>query len=547
MDFTGHTAISRNNPFSKQRGKTAANVTALYARLSKDDDIDGVSNSIANQEKILRKFAEDNGYRNIRFYFDDGVTGTTFDRPQWNQLIADVEKGEVATVIVKDLSRFGRDYILAGYYSEVFFPDHDVHFLTVNDDFDSERESNDFAPLKNLFNEWYARDTSRKIKAVLHNKGISGGILSVIPPFGYVKDKDRKDHWLIDENAAEVVRTIFRLYMDGLGYIRIANYLEEHHVLTPYAYAVENDLPIRIKSDRGLYEWCEITIETILKRREYCGDIVNFKTYRKSHKNHKVCRNPADKQMVFENINDPIISREVFDKVQELISRKQRVKKTYDPDIMHGFLYCADCGKRMVIRRSNTSGRKDQYFCYGYTKHGLSCTNHMIRRDNLCELVLENINELIKQADVNYEALAKDLYHKVNASSEAEIKRCTCSMNEIEKRIKQISSVRMKLYEDRALGKIEDEQYFSFADTYNEELTECKKRLQELQAVIDKKKNSIMGTDAFLKLVKKCSVFEELSLDLLVTFIDKILVHQKNKETGEQLIEIFYKGVGNVE
>lgn len=541
MDFTRHTAISRI------RGRNAATVTALYARLSRDDELDGVSNSIANQEKILRKFAEDNGYRNIRFYFDDGVTGTTFDRPQWNQLIADVEKGEIATVIVKDLSRFGRDYILAGYYSEIFFPDHDVHFLTVNDDFDSERESNDFAPLKNLFNEWYARDTSRKVKAVLHSKGNSGGFLSVIPPYGYIKDKDKKDHWLIDENAAEVIRTIFRLYMDGLGYIRIASYLEEHRVLTPCAYAVENGLPIRAKSDKGLYEWCEVTVKSILKRREYCGDVVNFKTYRKSHKNHRTFFNPADKQIIIMDVNDPIISRDVFDKVQELISRKQRVKKTYDPDIMHGFLYCADCGKRMVLRRANTSSRSDQYFCYSYTKHGMNCTNHMMHREKLYQLVLENINELIRQADVNYDNLANELYRKVNASSEAEIRQCNRSIKQTEARIREIESIRMKLYEDRALGRLDDEQYFSFTDAYSAEVLECKKRLNELQALADRKKESILGIDSFLNLVKECSVFDELTSDLLVTFIDKILVHQKNKETGEQLIEIFYKGVGNVE
>ena len=293
-----------NTP-SKRTAKSVATVTALYARLSKDDELDGVSNSIVNQEKILRKYAEDNSYRNIRFYFDDGVSGTTFDRPQWNRLIADVENGEISTVIVKDLSRLGRDYILSGYFTEIFFPSHDVHFIAVNGDVDSDNgEANDFAPFKNLFNEWYARDTRRKVCAVFYNKGMSGGILCAIPPYGYIKDRDNDRHWLIDDEAANVVRMIFDLYLQGNGYLKIAKKLEELEILNPTAYAHANNRSTRCAESDNPYYWNVPTVMNILSRQEYCGDIVNFKTFRKSHKNHKCYFNPPEKRKIFPNVND---------------------------------------------------------------------------------------------------------------------------------------------------------------------------------------------------------------------------------------------------
>ena len=437
MDYLFNTP-SRN---FRTNGKVA-NVTALYARLSKDDELDGVSNSIVNQEKILRKYAEDHGYRNIRFYFDDGVTGTTFDRPQWNRLIADIENGEVSTVIVKDLSRLGRDYILSGYFTEIFFPSFDVHFIAVNGDFDSEKgEENDFAPFKNLFNEWYARDTRRKILAVFKSKGETGGILCSIPPYGYIKDDDNNRHWLVDDEAAEIIRTIFDLYLQGYGCLRIANHLKSNKILNPTAYAYQHGRSTRRAIPNDPYIWNLRTIDSMLSRQEYCGDIVNFKTYRKSHKNHKTYFNPPENRIVIREVNEPIIDRETFDEVQRMKLSRKRTSTVREIDIMAGYLFCADCGKRMYIRRNKQSSRRTMYFCSEYLNYRGVCTNHMIAADDLYSLVVKAINDEIRKAEINTSDFAEELYQKVNASASLELKKMKAEAAKLRSRLDELEKI----------------------------------------------------------------------------------------------------------
>ncbi len=536
-----------NAPSIKRTARTVANVTALYARLSRDDGLDGVSNSIVNQEKILRKYAEDNGYRNIRFYFDDGVSGTTFDRPQWNRLIADVQNGEISTVIVKDLSRLGRDYILSGYFTEMFFPSFDVHFIAVNGDYDSENGGdNDFAPFKNLINEWHARDTSRKIKAVLMSKGTSGGILCSIPPYGYVKDPDKTDHWIMDNEAAEVVRLIYNLYLEGNGCLRIANSLQKKKIMNPTAYAYAHNISTSHSMPDDPYFWSVPTIKAMLTRQEYCGDIVNFKTYRKSHKDRRLYRNPPEKQVVRKDVNDAIIDRELFNEVQKIMTNRKRVSTVREPDIMHGYLFCADCGKRLYIRRNSKTNRKTAYFCSGYLNHGYECTNHMIIADDLYSLVIKSINEKIAKAEIDTSQFAEELYSKVNASAASDLKKQRSELGKLRSRLDELVRISNMLYEDRALGRIADEKYFMLSEKYDEEQIQLHEKVKKLERSLSDNENNLVGIDHFIRLIKDCKYITELTPDIMLTLIDKILVSQKNPETNEQLVQIFFKGVGSL-
>lgn len=530
-----------------RKAANVANVTALYARLSKDDELDGVSNSIVNQEKILRKYAEDHGYKNTRFYFDDGVTGTTFDRPAWNKLIADVESGEVTTIIVKDLSRLGRDYIMTGYFTEMLFPSLDVHFIAANGEFDSDKgEENDFAPFKNLFNEWFARDTHRKVCAIFRNKGESGGILCTIPPYGYIKDKDNDRHWLVDKNAAEVVRMIFDMYLQGNGCHKIALSLEKKKILNPTAHAYANDYSVRHGEPDDPYLWNIQTICNILTRQEYCGDIVNFKTYKKSHKNHKMYFNPPENRRIFYDVNEPIIDRDTFDEVQKLMESRKRTSPVRQFDIMNGYLFCSDCGKRLYIRRNNNSSRRTMYFCSGYLRHGSECTNHMIAADDLYALVIKAVNEEISKAEIDTSDFARELYQKVNAAASSEMKKMRSETVRLRKRLDEIQKISDKLYEDRALERIADEKYFSLSVKYDTEQAEVTAKIQELEKAISENEQDAVGIDTFISLIRKCKQITELTPDIMLTLIDKILVYQKDSETNEQLVQIFFKGVGNI-
>ena len=358
-----------DNSAEKTSKASQSGTAALYARLSRDDELDGESNSITNQRKILCKFAEDNGFKRVKFYYDDGFSGTNFDRPQFKEMITDIESGEVRTVIVKDLSRLGRDYLTVGFYTEVYFPENDVRFIAINDGVDSEKGDNEFTPFKNIINEWYAKDTSKKVRAVFRNKVLTGGFISTHAPYGYVKDPDDKNHWLVDDEAAEVVRSIFEMYLDGKGLTAIARYLESKKILNPTCYCLSKGRKSRFQPTENPYEWSIPSVREILTRQEYCGDVVNFKTYRKSYKIHKVVRNTPDKYVIHKEVNTPIVKREDWETVQAIFAKHKRVPIVREPDVMQGWLYCADCGSKMLIRRRDEVKHPYCYYqCAGYNK-----------------------------------------------------------------------------------------------------------------------------------------------------------------------------------
>lgn len=514
-------------------------VTALYARLSQDDMVDGESNSITNQKKILKRFADDNGFLNTRCYFDDGVSGTTFEREGFQEMISDIEKGEVKTVIVKDLSRLGRDHLQVGYYTEIFFPQNDVRFVAIYDNVDSANGDNEFAPFKNIMNEMYARDCSKKIRAVIQHKGNNGGILFGHAIYGYKKDPANKNHWLIDDEAAAVVKEIFRLYLGGLGTSKIACHLNEKGILPPSKYLEKKGTPTCAPHSENC-QWNASKINQMLKHREYCGDIINFKTYRKSYKLHKQLKNPEENQVINKGVNDPIISEEDFQAAQKLLERKRRVPREREPDIFQSYIFCADCGSKMYARTDN------YYLCSGYAKGKEKCSTHSIKKTVLKEIVLEQIRELIAAAKFDKKKFAENIYNKMNRTNSDEIKRISKEAARLKKRKAELSKIIHTLFEDRVGGKISEEMYFEMLANYESEQSEIKEKLAEYDKKISENEVSKNDIDSFVKLVNRYENITEITQQILAEFVDKILVHQAQKtDDGKvQIIEIYFKGVG---
>lgn len=520
-------------------------VTALYARLSKDDMLEGESNSITNQKEILKKYASEHGFLNTRYYFDDGVTGTTFEREGFQNMISDIEKGEIKTVIVKDLSRLGRDHLMTGYYMEVFFPDNDVQFIAVYDNYDSENGDNDFAPFKNIINEWYARDTSKKIRAVFQSKGRSGEIICRFAPYGYLKDPDSKKHWLVDEEAAEVVRKIFDLYINGMGTSKIACYLESSGILTPADYMKSKGLPTNKTSNCNKFKWRATTVGQILSRQEYIGDVVNFKTTTRSYKNHKKIQRPIEDRAIFKGVNEPIISQQDWEKAQSILAKKKRVPRKREPDIFQSYLFCSDCGQKMYMRYRNDTQSKS-YLCSGYAKGNTKCTTHYIKQDVLSSLVLQSIQDVVRSAQFDKKKFAEELHKKMDSKSDKEFKRTLKEAEKLKSRCAALDKIIQKLFEDRVCEKISDERYFTMAENYEKEQAEIREKLEEYQEKINAHNDNKKGVEHFLKLVEKYSEITKLTPQILLEFIDKIIIHQAEKsENGLfHTVEIHYKGVG---
>lgn len=519
-------------------------VTALYARLSRDDMLEGESGSIANQKQILKKYADEHGFLNTRFYSDDGISGTTFEREGFQQMIADIEKGEVKTVIVKDQSRLGRDHLMTGYYMEVFFPNNDVRFVAIYDNYDSEMGDNEFAPFKNIFNEFYARDTSKKIRAVLQSKGKAGQIMSPHAVYGYKKDPNDKKHWIVDEEAADVVRTIFDLYVSGYGIRKIAGYLEENKIFSPSHYYKNKGIPYTARLKENPYEWDAETIGRILRRQEYIGNAVNFKTCKKSYKVHKIIKNPEEKQVVLESVNEPIIGAEVWKKAQALNEKRRRVPVKREPDIFQGYAFCADCGNKMYIRR--VSGKKDKYICGGYSKKTTACNTHFILQEDLCELVLTNLNEMIFSARIDEKKFAEKLRKKADNNNKGAMKKMAKEAEKLRARSASLNKIIHQIFEDRVEGKITEERYLEMLSSYESEQSNIKLRLSEYEEKISSEKSAADDIESFIRLVNEYTKIKELTPSILAEFVQEIRVHQAEKtENGKiQAVDIVYKGVG---
>ena len=516
-------------------------ITALYCRLSRDDELTGDSNSIRNQKAILEKYAIDNGFGNREFFVDDGYSGTNFDRPDWQRLIAKAESGQVATVIVKDMSRLGRDYLKVGYYTEIFFPNADIRFIAINNGVDSaNQQDSDFTPFLNIINEWYAKDCSKKIKAVLKAKGEAGKPLANIPPYGYVKDPADKNKWLVDEAAANVVREIFRLCVQGYGIAQITKILSDRHIMNPSAYAKANGrLPLGGRSISGDYEWNQNTIAMILSRQEYLGNTVNFRTFRKNYKQKKRINRDSSEWKIFENTHEAIIDQGTFDIVQRIRDGKRRLTPIGEPSILSGMLYCAGCGKKMYLLRRKLQKRElDKFVCSSYRKGRTDCKSHFIHNVAIENILLKAIRNVVIYAQEHEDELATLLMKKSRTTADKALKSAKKEIEQAESRMKKLDTLIQRLYEDNVEGKISDERFTKLTATYEAEQHTLMARVKELKALIGKEAEATANVNAFLSIVKKYTDISKLTAEVIREFIEKVYISHPEKVNGKNIQEV---------
>ncbi len=531
---------------TKKIKKAEMQYTALYARLSVDDAVEGDSNSIKNQKLMLGKYAEEHRFKNVRYYVDDGYSGTNFNRPDFQKMIEDIEDGEISTVIVKDMSRFGRDHIMVGYYTQYVFPEADVRFIAIYDQVDSTSGiEDDITPFKNILNEMYAKDCSRKIKAVLKAKGSNGKHLSSRPPYGYIRDPENKDRWIIDEEAAKVVREAFNLCMQGYGPSQITRIFNERGYTTP---TVKKD----IKWDyTGGYElWSRATVCNILQTVEYLGHTVNFKYYKKSYKSKKYYANDKDDWVIFENTQEPIIDQATFDTVQKLRESKRRPSDMGEPSALSGMVYCADCGKKMYLVRSVCKRHINHLCCSSYKKAKLAtCTYHRISVDALTEMILDDLRYTVRFAKEHKQKFLGTLEQKAETATRKELSANLKEVEESEKRIKSLDKIIQTLFENKVEGTISEERFLKMSESYEQEQRQLNERVRILKSSVDKAKAQSNNAQLFMAQVNKYSDFTELMPEILRAFIDKVYVHEKEKVDGvtRQTIEIVYNFIGSVE
>lgn len=525
-------------------------ITALYERLSRDDDLAGESNSITNQKKYLEDYAQKNGFKNIRHFTDDGFSGVNFNRPGFQSLIKEVEAGNVETLIVKDMSRLGRNYLQVGFYTEVLFPQKNVRFLAINNSIDSNNASdNDFAPFLNIMNEWYARDTSKKIRAVVKAKGMSGKRLSHLPPYGYIMGDE--GNWVIDEETGPVVKEIFALCLSGLGPTKIANILTARNIPTPGTINYRRYGNKQGYCPQAPCKWVYQTVSNILERVEYLGHTVNFKTTKKSYKSKKVIINGDDKRMVFKNTHPALIDQDTFDRVQAIRKGKCRHTKIGSVGLFSGLLFCADCGSKMYHHRGSGIKESYEYYtCAGYSKRVNPCTTHHISVKNLKKLVTDDLRRVTHFASEN----EREFVTMLVSCSMREQKRALAEMQrELENsqnRYDELDNIIQHLYEDKIKGQLTDERFAKLSAGYEAEQKGLEGTIKELSEQITQKTDKTINIDRFMKLVKKHTSFEELTPTLLNTFIEKILVHEVEIDAEgkkHQEIEIVYNFIGSVE
>ena len=523
------------------------NITALYARLSQEDALDGESNSIANQKKILLKYATDNGFPNPAFFIDDGVSGVTFDRPGWNEMIQLAEAGKVRTVIVKDMSRMGRDYLKVGYYTESFFAERDIRYIAINDGVDSDKGDNDFTPFRNLFNDFYARDTSKKIRAVMRAKGNAGEHLCTNPPYGYQKDPADKKKWIVDEEAAEIVKRIFALCIAGKGPMQIAKLLTAQHVLTVKAhYAQRAGKPLPEKP----YHWDPKSVAGILEHPEYTGCTVNFKTYSKSHKLKKRLHNVPENQRIFPNTQPAIIDEHVFVRVQELRENKRRpAKQAERQGLFSGLLYCADCGSKLHFATGkNMTPQQDCYRCSRYKSNTGDCTMHFIREETLKLFVLQRIFDVtalfFDDAMAFMEAAKKQRFQE----AEKEAKKRKREIAQAEKRIAELDRIFKRIYEDDISGAISHERFLKLSADYEAEQKELTEQVKAWREAVETFEQDQADFASFAAIVRKYVGIRELTPTIVNEFVKKIIVHAPDKSSGHrrQKIELVWNFIGEV-
>lgn len=525
-------------------------ITALYCRLSRDDGTESESNSISNQRALLQQKAKEYGLTNTRCYVDDGFTGTNFNRPGFQQMLEDIDLGYVSTVMVKDLSRLGRDYVSVGHYTDIYFPEHNVRFIAVNDMVDSADGENELAPFKNIMNEMYARDISRKVRSSHRLRGNMGVPLSQ-PPYGYMKDPDVKGRWIIDPEPAEVVRRIFRLFLEGNGVESIAHILQKDQVMIPLAYWFSKGLKRGgRRSHTDPCRWNMNTVWKILRQQEYCGDVINFKTCSKSFKNKKRLENPEENWKVFHDVHEPIIDRETFELVQSRLGNTKHRKpkaENGEKSIFTDLLVCADCGRKLWYH-FNTSRGIRFFSCSNYKGdfRGTCTKRHYIREDAIYDVVMLELRRLALLLKEDEAAFAELLARETDREILAKRKHLESELQQALLRNDTVSQTVQKLYEDNVSGKVSDEWFLQLASRYETERMELKAKIGSIRDELSAMGTAQKGRDTFLAAVRRFMDMETLTAPLLQELIDRIEVHEvegRGKNRTQRIV-IYYRFVG---
>lgn len=534
---------------NRQSYNAGEKITALYCRLSRDDELQGDSNSIINQKAILQKYTDDNGFRNTFLFVDDGYSGTTFDRPDWNRLMGLVDEGRVGTIIVKDMSRLGRDYLKVGMYTEMVFPNADIRFIAINNGVDSANQSeNDMTPFINIFNEFYAKDTSRKIRAVFKSKGQSGKPLSTNPPYGYVKDPEDKTHWLVDEKAAEVVREIFRLCIQGYGVSEIAKEITKQHILNPTAYAKAGgrSVPDNRGGDND-YTWRGSTVSHMLSRPEYLGHTVNFKTYRKSYKQKKQLKRDPSEWQIFENTHEAIIDRETYDIVQRIRDGRRRVTPMGEMPTLSGMVFCADCGAKLYQVRGRNLPQSEYMVCATYRKRGKEvCSSHQIRNSVIEEFLLDGIRSMTAYVREHEDEFVEMVTMLSKAETEKALRDEKRELEQAQTRVRKLDAIIQRLYEDNVEGKISDERFAKMSENYESEQKSLERRIIEIRSSIATQKENCINVNSFVALVRKHTDIQELNAEAILEFVERLEVFQPARVGGRkvQRLRIVWNCIG---
>ena len=525
-------------------------MTALYCRLSQEDDRAGESLSIENQKAMLLQYAREHHFPNPTFFVDDGVSGVTYDRPGFQAMLAEIEAGRVAVAITKDLSRLGRNSALTGLYTNFTFPQNGVRFIAINDNYDTidpNRVDNDFAGIKNWFNEFYARDTSRKIRAVQKAKGERGVPLTTNVPYGYVKDPENPRRWVVDPVAADVVKRIFDLCMEGRGPMQIANQLKADKVLTPSAYRALQGIKTPNKKPKDPYGWHSSTVVAILERREYTGCTVNFKTYTNSIWDKKQRENPLEKQAIFPNTHEAIIEEAVFEKVQQVRQQRHRKTRTGRSSIFSGLVYCADCGEKLYYGATNNYRPEGAFFdCSLHWKHKDKCGTHYIRETVLSHIVLKHIQAVtgyILRHEAHFRAVMEEQL-RLESSEQIRIRKKRLERNE--NRIAELKRLFIRIYEDNASGRLSDDRFDMLSLTYETEQKQLEAECVTLRQEIEVQERQNENIEKFIQTAHKYVGIDELDGYALRELVSAIYVDAPDKSSGKRVqhIHIKYDGLG---
>ena len=536
----------------QSNNKKSRDVTAfLYERLSRDDNLEGESYSIGNQKKLLAKVAKEKGYTNLVHFLDDGISGVTMDRPGFVEMICQLEQGKAAAVFVKDLSRLGRNYIEVGRLTEEFFPNHDIRLVAVSDNIDTAEGENELAPIRNLFNEWYARDISKKRRISNKIKGNAGEPMGQ-PPYGYIKDPNDPKHWIVDDEAAQVVRRVYSMTLEGFGTEQIAAQLEKDDVLTPRAYWLTKGIKRPGKGkQQPPTKWNSSTITKILSLQEYCGDILNFKTYSKSYKNKKRIDNDRENWVVFQNVHEAIIERAVYEQVQQKRGKiRKRCTNNGEHNMFSGLLVCADCGSNLHFHFNQGNSEIKYFNCSNYKGNRGTCTStHYVRVDFLEEVVLGEIRRLTKFASLYEDEFVKAVIGHSQQAEQTDRKLKEKELKTLLARDEELDGLFERIYEDNVSGKLSDDRFAKMSRRYEDEQKELSEKIKKLRSEIEKQSSRSMTTDMFIGLVRKYTRARKLTPRMLNELVEKIEVFNAEKIDGvwEQRLRIHYNCVGTIE